>query len=483
MKHRIIPTILVILLFLTGCAQKDSAADLQDTQSQQTAQNQQNTPEQENHPGKQPENQQQTTDWDYDIGTNADNLFAGGDFAMGNDFVYINTGRYIVEYDMLSGTSVEIPMPEGGGDLYERLLNGNSSGNLFLLEDGPMFLLSQNKNVFQRDEFGKVTDHTTVRLNQLALLHLDGTDPTVYPEFGEDIWEIIPVRKETVVQDPDNPFAGFDFYYRCTYNTFPDLVAQMEEIGLTMPEPESEEEWARYYTYALFHMDGDTMERTLLAKEVQGFRVTDTHIYYASNNLDGVVAGKADSLFVSDRHSIDFQPLDSGLPTFAFQQGPDGLYFSDPDTGELCRYQDGAITGTGFFVKTGNYWNYYRIWGSKVIYEVQEWSYFGSEEQPWSSIRLYDLETGEDRLLCDHVQTSRPFVILQDRYVACQEYYWEYDAYILLDPETGERIEMYRVDRTAEEAAKEQEEFEKSYKKLEEMWNERQQSTGEPTTP
>lgn len=459
MKLRLTALLLAGLLLLTGCTPVDNSSD----QPQQ-------------------QNPQQTdpTAWDGDIGTTVENLLNGGKFAMRDDFVYIDVNQYIVEYDMLTGTSVEIPMPDGGGDLTVRMSNGSSHGNLFLLEDGPMFTMSTTKRILERDSLGQYVSEQRTRLIQLARLSLDGKDPVIFPELGDHIYTLVPIRKEnaeeTAKSGSDNLFAGFDLYCHCWYDTFPEAAAQLALDGITLEEPWDEVERSKYRVTALFHIDGDTMEKTLLAKDIQGFYINQTHIYYSTNTLEGVLEGVPDSRFVSDRKEINFQPLDPSHPGYNFYEDSDGLYLRVDD--QIYRCQDDVRTPVVTIPSQATFWG---VWRDQVICVVPEYNYFNYYDQPWDKMWSYDMETGEGRLLSDHIEKNRAIQILQNRYLACQEYYWEYDAYVLLDLETGERIEMHRVERTEEQVAKEKASFEKFYNRRKEEYEQR--STGEAGSP
>lgn len=462
MKRKLL-CLLLALLLLTGCTPPAKTPALPGQSNQSP-----NTPSVEN---VEPSEKDSSQSWDYDIGTTINDVLGLGTYAMADDLVYFvfNYGRNIMEYDVQSRVGISLSLPEGemAADLSSSAKNGICRGNIFLLEEGVAFILDTSKNEFTRDALGNVLEMRRVTTSELAMRTFDNDEFVKFPQFGDQVRSVVPVRKDSA-PDMDrggNPLAGFDFYFTYLHDTFPEMAEQMAEMGVTLEEPTDENVRNGYYITALAHVDGDTGEKTVLARNVQSFYVTEDTLYYSSNTMGGVIAGVKDKVYYSDRKNIDFQPAD-WLDGPWFEAGSDGLYRKNSE-GVLCRYVDRTLVETAVTPASGPY----TLWGDKLVVAQPEFGQYGPYyARPWAPIWIYDLETGEGHQIADHYDCGQAIQVLQDRYLAYREYAYEYEAYVLLDMETGERIEMYRKDRNETEIQKEKEFFEKSFKRSEETY-------------
>jgi len=395
-----------------------------------------------------------------DIGTTINNLTGpGSGFAMANGFVYIAAGNSILEYDMETGSAVEIPLPGPDGDLYGGISGSDAAIGLFLTEKGPVVLLRRSRSVINRDSMGRYISSMDTRLHYPALIGLDGQGVTEFPEFGEYLWNLIVIPKDEqpdAGHENDAPrsiFAGLDFYYRANYDTYPEKAAELAMDGILLPEPETNEEREKYIGRALFHLDGDTMKRTLLMKNPGTISITEDKIYVSQQDISKLDQGViTETYFCSDRRNIDFQPIDSEAVR-NYYMNEDGNYYVDE--GWLMRETDGVITKLP--VEIGK--EYYLIWRDKAVVRELVVNEYGQDVNPGHPYWIVDLNTGEKEPLCQDVEEMG--ALLGDRYFAYHEETREHEAYILLDLETREKIEMWRRDRTVDEIQKLKEEEER----------------------
>ena len=477
MRYRIVIIFLAVVLFLTGCKPIENVPEQPVEQDPVIQSN-------ESDRSEQPDSEEikQTATLRTDIGTTPENITNGfGYFAMSDGFVYITPNDHsgIWEYDMQSGKVVEIPMRKAevtfstsGSQQY----GFGSRGNLFLLNDGIGFL--ERSIIHQEYENSKGEKQLRVdNIQSLCILEYDGGKCTVIPELGEYVYLVVPIEKQekAEITDANNPLAGLDLYYYCGHDTFPEMAAQMAELGMTLEEPTDPEERNRYIVPSLGHMDGDTRETEILTSDFIGaFFVDEQYVYIIREDSEEEL-----HLFRCARGQRNFEPLDLGGGIGNYILPYDGgFYFWRGETWQICWYKDGEITE---FPITGG--SFIR-WRNQLIYHDDHWQR-GTEYDP---IKSYNLDTGEIRTLCE--DTVFPFCVLDDRYLACIQYQDDSDCYVLVDLETGELTEMYKPESAKDDLSHLPEDVQQSIeeevqKKLEEEMEKlkeqkKQQESSEP---
>lgn len=408
MKKQLIVLVLTVLLVFTGCLPVDDRISEQNME--------------------------------LNLGTTPENIANGyGYFAMSNGLVYIAEGSVddVLEFDIESRKTVKIPMPEGEkiSPLSDSLQFGyRPTGSLFLLSSGIGLVEKSSVQRKYLDDDGKIW-WLISDVQTLSILEYDGVRSTPVPELGNYVYRVLPMEKQQVPEtvDKDNPLAGLDLYYFFGYDTFPETAAQLKQDGIILEEPIDPAERSQYIIPALGHMDGDTQKTRVLTRTFLGeFFVDEQYIYIIQTNSQG-----ENSLLRSSRSEIDFQPIDLGGDIGAYIAPYDGgFYFWRSGSWQICWYKDGKITELpitgGSFIR----------WKNQLIYQDNHWQ-DGTKYDP---IKSYNLETGEVRTLCEN--TAFPFCILGDKYLACIQYLEKSKSYILVDLDTGEQMEMYRIGDT-----------------------------------
>jgi hypothetical protein len=407
MKLRITALLLAVLLFLTGCAPI-------------------NHPEQE---------------WNYDFGTTPENIFNGsGNYAVNDSLIYISkiSSDSIREYDRETGETVEYFFPKEKVTPPTEPKRGEpwSTGNLFLLSDGLCYINFCNVRYPYQDENGKTQWFSRLE-RTLNIFDLETGTSTPIEELGKMVHEVIPVKKKTesseaqpTPEGSDNPLAGMELYCFFGYDTFPEMAAQLAQDGIMLEEPKDPNERNKYYVLSIGRLDGDTRQLKVLFRGAETFFMDDQNLY--AMRLD---ENEKFILFCSDREQIDFQPLDVGPIGNKIAPYDGGFYFFRPESWQVCRYQDGMVTELPVASCS------FMRWRDQLIYNDLHWE----DGVQNGRMKSYDLNTGEIRDL--GVSATVVFSIFDDRYLICEQTNETDTVDILVDLETREQRELYRIEQ------------------------------------
>jgi len=378
-----------------------------------------------------------------DFGTNPENLSSGGGyFAAADGYVYTADFGYthIVEYDTVTGKSINIELPEaekkpaGTTDTIE----GSPCfySDMFLLEDCVAFIDHSTEQFRYEDEYGK-TFWSTRRIENLAIMNLVTGDYTKISELGDYVYKVIPVIKETndelTINNEDNPLACVELYFSFGYDTFPEMAAQLAQDGITLEEPVDDDERRKYIIDALGYMDGDTREITILKKgrTFRWFHVDDQYIYIIEYAKDNVTM----DLYRSRLDEIDFQYMDVGDVGNSIVCHDGGFYFHRGQEQQICYFKDGNVTELPIAGCA------YRLWRNQIIYLDS----IDFKADTYCEVKIYDLDTGEIKTLCEGA--SFDIHLLEDKYLGYVKHTDKDKPHIIIDLETGEQIEVCRRER------------------------------------
>lgn len=407
MKRRLTALLLSVLLLLTGCAPVSH-------------------PEQE---------------WDYDFGTTPENIFNGsGNYAVNDSLIYISkiTAESIREYDMETGETAEYFFPKEKLTPAAEPKRGEawSTGNLFLLSDGLCYINACNVKYPYQDENGKTQWFTRFE-RTLNIFDPETGASTPIEELGTMVLEVVPVKKtmetteeQSVPDTSDNPLAGMELYCFFGYDTFPEMAAQLAQDGIMLEEPKDPNERNQYYVLSIGLLDGDTRQLSVLFRGAETFFMDDQKLY--AMRLD---ENENFALFCSNREQIDFQLLDIGPIGNQIAPYDGGFYFFRPESWQVFRYQDGMVTELPVASCS------FMRWQDQLIYNDLHWK----DGVQNGRMKSYDLNTGEIRDL--GVSATVVFSIFADRYLICEQSNETDTVDILVDLETGEQRELYRIEQ------------------------------------
>lgn len=405
MKQRLTALLLAVLLLLTGCTPVDHSEQ----------------------------------DWDYDFGTIPENIYKDlGHFAMDNGFIYISKWGFsgIQEYDLETGKLTEYPLPirKHTAAVEPKQNAALTKGNLFFLEKGLCYLQFSLMKYPYQDESGK-TQWYSRQERTLNVYNLETGESTPIEELGTNVYEVIPIKKKVdpnaetpVSADSDNPLAGMELYCFFDYDTFPEKAAQLALDGIILEEPKDPNERNRYNVLSIGRLDGDTRQLEVLFREAENFYMNDQYVYTRQTDANGNFV-----LYGSSLDQINFQPIDLEMVGGEITPYEDGFYFLRPESWDVCWYQNGVITELPIVS------NSFVRWRDQLVYRDRHWT----DEDPNGRMKCYDVNTGEIR---DLGISAYLFSILGDRYLICEQDTGEYIIDILLDLETGEQKELYRME-------------------------------------
>lgn len=193
------------------------------------------------------------------------------------------------------------------------------------------------------------------------------------------------------------------------------------------------------FKVALFHMNWETGATTMLSGDynVHTYSVDADNIYMvALVAKEG--ANKDYELFVSARGKIDFRRIDLSFEPVVTCPTTDGLYISNlSKTGNSYLYRGDALEELSV-----SFGPYYDVVENSLIYENDS-TFSHTRSISCRALELYDLETGEKRVLNDSVFE---FGVLENRYVC---YWWADDVHqkwYYYDLQTGETKLMYEIE-------------------------------------
>lgn len=187
---------------------------------------------------------------------------------------------------------------------------------------------------------------------------------------------------------------------------------------------------------SLFHMDFETGATKLLSgdHDVYAYSLDENNIYI----VEQVEIYKDYEVLISNRKNIDFQKIDLSFEPIMTYPTEEGLYISSLiGDGVTFLYRDGVATELP--VSSGPY---FHVVGKHLIYQDLR-STSQTRSKGCNALELYDLETGEKRVLNDSVWQ---FAVLDDRYVC---YWWADDVHqkwYYYDLQTGETKLMYEIE-------------------------------------
>jgi hypothetical protein len=259
---------------------------------------------------------------------------------------------------------------------------------------------------------------------------------TKIEELGTNVYEVIPIKKKVdpnaetpVSADSDNPLAGMELYCFFGYDTFPEKAAQLALDGIILEEPKDPNERNRYNVLSIGRLDGDTRQLEVLFREAENFYMNDQYVYTRQTDANGNFV-----LYGSSLDQINFQPIDLEMVGGEITPYEDGFYFLCPESWDVCWYQDGEITELPIVSNT------FIRWRDQLIYNDMHWT----EGKKNGQMKSYDVNTGDIRDL--GISSTLAFSILGDRYLICEQDTEECIIDILLDLETGEQKELYRME-------------------------------------
>ena len=184
----------------------------------------------------------------------------------------------------------------------------------------------------------------------------------------------------------------------------------------------------------LIRRDMSTGEETMLIASAVTYHIDDSSIYAVVIEDD-----EKWGLYRSDIEDVQFTKVELTFEPMAVYSTGSALYLAENYTSDLQEHYSCQIIhyASGQETRLPIYSPYYQILGDSVIY-LDETSYSDS----CFTAKSYDLETGEESVLCNEVFD---FCILEERYICfrCQGkdgVWWD-----LLDWQTGETVRMHQL--------------------------------------
>ena len=184
----------------------------------------------------------------------------------------------------------------------------------------------------------------------------------------------------------------------------------------------------------LIHRDMSTGENRELISSVKSYYIDDSSIYVVieENNKQGLYQSRQENIQFN-KLELSFEPMlvySTGTELYlaekCYTPNNQGLY-----TCQIIRYSTGQET------RLPIYSQYYQILNNCVIYSDDN-----TYQNSCFTVKSYDLETGEETVLCNNVFD---FCILEEKYICfrCQDnsrVWWD-----LLDWQTGETVRMHQL--------------------------------------
>lgn len=184
---------------------------------------------------------------------------------------------------------------------------------------------------------------------------------------------------------------------------------------------------------SLYHRDMSTGTETQLISYVNGYYVDNNSIYAVAKR-----DGKKDNewmLYQKRRSDAEFEEISLSFQPIAVNVLGDTIYLAQRKTYQITKYKNGVETPLPI------YGTYFQAIDDCIIYSDS--TGFKNSCFP---IKNYNMNTGENALLCENVYD---FCIFEDRYLCCECIRSSEVYYMLIDLKMNTSVQMYPIPETA----------------------------------